>query len=324
VHSRELGRSGVAVSRVILGCGNVGGIGSAPELFGVAGESEEEALELLDAARELGITAVDTAPSYGGGRSERAVGRWLASEGRPMAVVTTKVFWSVTGDPADRGLAPERIRRELAGSLERLGLERIDLYMTHEPDPDTPLADTLACLSELAGEGLVGAYGLSNVDGAYLEEALSLSADRGWTRPEWVQNAYSLLDREADRDVLPLCAREGLGFCAFSPLGGGWLTGKYHRGEPYPEGSRMTLRPGPYRDLEDDAVFDALEAFASEARGRGVEPAALALAWVLGHPAVTAAVVGPRRPAHLSFVVPALELSLAPADRDELAALFAR
>ena len=318
---RPLGRTGVEVSRVILGGGNFGGIGSAPELFGRAGEDEDEALGLMDAAWELGITSFDTAASYGGGRSEASIGRWLASRGH-RAVVVTKLFHSVTGDPADRGLAPDRIRRELDGSLRRLGLERIDLYMIHEPDPKTPLGDTLEALDGLVRAGKVGAIGACNVDGPYLEEALALSAERGLARFEWVQNEYNLLERSAELQVFPICFREGLGFTPFSPLGGGWLTGKYRRGQAYPEGSRMTLRPEPYRALETDRVFDALEALNAAARERGIGTAALALAWVLSHPAVTAAVVGPRRPAHVEPAVTALSTSLSPAEREEVSTLF--
>jgi aryl-alcohol dehydrogenase-like predicted oxidoreductase len=311
------------VSRAILGLGNVGGIGSAPELFGVAGESEAEALELMDAAWELGITTFDTAASYGGGRSESAIGRWLATrEHRPT--VATKVFHSVAGDPSDRGLSPARIRRELEGSLGRLGVESIDLYLIHEPDPATPLGDTLEVLDELVRAGRVGAIGASNVDGAYLEEALSISLERGLARFEWVQNSYSLLDRAAEREVLPICAREGLGFTPFGPLAGGWLTGKYRRSEPYPLGSRMTIRPAPYAELERDAVFDGLEELEERARDRGVEPAALALAWLFSSPDVTAVVVGPRRPEHLDPVRAALGIELSDAERAELADLLPR
>jgi aryl-alcohol dehydrogenase-like predicted oxidoreductase len=138
-----------------------------------------------------------------------------------------------------------------------------------------------------------------------------------------VQNEYSLLRRGPEDDVLPICEREVLGFTPFSPLAGGWLTGKYRRGEAYPSGSRMTLRPDPYDDLVTDETFDALEAFEAAAAERGVEPATLATAWVLAHPQVTAVVVGPRRPDQLESALAATELELTAAERDELAGLFA-
>ena len=305
----------------MLGCGNFGGIGSTPELFG-QGESREEAFALMDAAWAAGVNVLDTAASYGGGRSESWVGDWRSERGTPV-VLSTKVFWSVGGDPSDRGLSRDRILRELEGSLSRLRTERIDMYLTHEPDEETPIAETLGALDEVVRAGKVGAIGASNLDGVGLEEALETSDRLGLTRFDWVQNEYSLLRRGPERDVLPVCAREGVAFTPFSPLGGGWLTGKYRRGEPYPAGSRMTQRPDPYADLVSEETFRGLERFQAAAAERGVEPAALAIAWVLSHPQVTAVVVGPRRPEQLEPALAALELRLSPQERDELAELFA-
>lgn len=322
---RALGTTGIEVSRVALGCGNFGGIGSAPAFFG-QGESEEEAFALMDAAWELGITLFDTADAYGGGRSERAIRRWLARRGpdvRERIVLSTKVFHSVEGDPADRGLAPERIRRQIDGSLARLGVERVDLYLIHAPDPETPVGDTLEALDGLVRAGKVGAIGASNVSAAELEEALRASEERGLARFDWAQNSYSLLERDDEADVLPLCARDGLGYTPFSPLAGGWLAGRYRRGEPYPVGSRMTLRPEPYGEIAQERTFDGLEALESAARERGTDSATLALAWVLENPLVTAVIVGPRRPEHLEPAGRALDLGLTQAERDELGALFA-
>ncbi|MDP9231991.1 MAG: aldo/keto reductase [Actinomycetota bacterium] len=317
---RQLGGTGFELSRIGLGCGNFGGIGSAPELFG-QGESEEEAFALMDAAWAAGITFFDTAASYGGGRSESWVGRWRSERGAPV-LLSSKVYWSVSGDPDDRGLSRERILRELAASLQRLGVERLDLYLTHEPDPETPIEETLRALDELVQSGKVRAIGASNLDAEQLEEALETSERLGLTRFDWVQNEFSLLEQGAG-GVLPVCERESLGFTPFSPLGGGWLTGKYRRGEGYPAGSRMTLRPEPYEALATEKTYRALEAFAAAAAERGTQPAALAIAWVLSHPQVTAVVVGPRRPEQLEPALAALELRLAPAERDELAELFA-
>jgi aryl-alcohol dehydrogenase-like predicted oxidoreductase len=321
VERRRLGRTGLEVSRIVLGCGNFGGIGSAPELFG-RGESREEAFALMDAAWAAGINVFDTAASYGGGRSESWVGEWRSERGAPV-VLSTKVFWSVSGDPSDRGLSRDRITRELRGSLARLRTEKVDMYLAHEPDEDTPIAETLGALDEAVRSERVGAIGASNLDGAGLEEALDTSDRLGLTRFGWVQNEYSLLRRGVEEDVLPVCEREGLGFTPFSPLAGGWLTGKYRRGEAYPSGSRMTLRPDPYDDLVNDDTFDGLEEFAAEASARGVEPATLAIAWVLGHPQVTAVVVGPRRLEQLDSALAATKLELTPQERDDLAGLFA-
>jgi len=321
MESRQLGATGVDVSHLVLGCGNFGGVGSAQEFFG-QGETEEQAFELMDAAWSAGVTFFDTAASYGGGRSERWVGEWRAARQVPV-VLSTKVFWSVTGDPADRGLSYERILREIDGSLSRLGADTVDMYLTHEPDPETPIEQTLRALDELVRSGRVRAVGASNLDARQLEEALETSDRLGLTRFEWVQNEFSLLRGGSEDDVLPVCEREQLGFTPFSPLAGGWLTGKYSRDGRYPSGSRMTLRPDPYRDLERDETYAAIDAFTAAAAERGVEPATLAVAWVLAHPSVTAVVVGPRRPEQLASALAAADLRLTPDERNDLTELFA-
>jgi aryl-alcohol dehydrogenase-like predicted oxidoreductase len=321
VDKARLGQSDLELSRLGLGCGNFGGIGSAPELFG-RGETEEDAFALMDAALAAGINFFDTAASYGGGRSESWVGRWREKRGASV-LLSSKVYWSVTGDPDDRGLSRERILREVEGSLERLRTDRLDLYLTHEPDPETPIEETLRALDELVRLGKVHAFGASNVDAAQLQEALETSKRLGLARYEWVQNEYNLLQRGSEDGVLATCDREGMGFTPFSPLAGGWLTGKYGRGRAYPPGSRMTLRPEPYAELENERTYRALEEFAMRAADRGVEPSTLAVAWVLSHPQVTAAVVGPRSPEQLASVLGATELRLSAQERDELAQLFA-
>ncbi|HEX4930910.1 MAG TPA: aldo/keto reductase [Gaiellaceae bacterium] len=315
---RALGRSGVDVSRIILGCGNFGGLGSSPAHFG-AGETEAEAHALMDAAWEAGITTFDTADAYGGGRSESFIGNWLRGKGadvRERIVLTTKTF-NPMSEGADHGLSRNRILRQLDSSLERLGVESISLYLTHDTDPDVPVAETIGAFETLVAEGKTRAYGGSNVDVAWLEEALAHG------RPECVQNSFSLLDREADEAVLPACAREEVGFTPFSPLAGGWLTGKYKRAVKPPEGSRMSLRPEPYLHLRQDRVFDALEALEAYAAEHATTPATLAFGWLLTHPDVTAVVVGPRRPEHLRPALDAVDLELSPDEREQLTQLFA-
>jgi aryl-alcohol dehydrogenase-like predicted oxidoreductase len=309
-----LGRTGIRISRDVLGCGNIGGIGSAPAFFG-RGESREEAFAIMDAAWDAGITTFDTADAYGGGRSETWIGEWLRTKDasvRDAVVLSTKTF-NPMDEGADHGLAPARVRRQLESSLRRLGVEHVRLYLTHDWDPDVPIAETAGVLDELRSDGKIGAYGLSNVDGPQLEEALAAGAFG------WVQNSYSLLDREAEREVLPLCAEHGLGFTPFGPLAGGWLTGKYRRGAEPPPGSRMTLRPEPYEHLRDDSVYDALEALARLAAEQNTTPAALAIGWLLADERVTGVVVGPRRPAQLE---PALTALAAATDREPLELLF--
>jgi aryl-alcohol dehydrogenase-like predicted oxidoreductase len=305
----------MALERIILGCGNFGGIGSDLSLVG-KGEMEDEAFAVLDTAWAHGLRRFDTASSYGGGASERMLGRWIGSR-RPYGLaLTSKVFHPVReGD--DQGLAPERIRRVVRESLEQLGVERIDLYMIHAIDPATPIADTLGTLDDLVRDGVIGAIGLSNVDGPYLAEAVSL------TRIAAVQNEYSLLARVSEREVLPLCAEHDIEFQCYSPLAGGWLTGKYRQDQAYPAGSRMTLRPDVYEGLVRDDVFERLERFEGIAAERGVEPATLAFGWLLAEPGVGAILVGPRRPAQLESVWVADEVPLDEPTRAELSELFA-
>ena len=320
-----LGETGVRVSRIILGCGNFGGVGSAPAFFG-RGETREEAFTVMDAAWEAGITTFDTADAYGGGRSESWIGDWLKTKGpdvRDRIVLSTKTF-NPMDEGEDHGLAPARVRRQLESSLRRLGVEHVDMYLGHAWDRDTPVAETLGVFGELVAAGKVGAVGMSNVDSAQLREALAASATHGLVRFEWVQNSYSLLDRDPEQEVLPLCAASGLGFTPFSPLGGGWLTGKYRRGEAAPPGSRMTTRPEPYlHRLDDDSVWRGLDGLAALARERETTPAALALAWLLADPRVTAVILGPRRPEHLEPALAALAAPLSERERAELAGLFA-
>lgn len=317
---RRLGPTSLELSRIGLGGGNFGGVGSAPELFG-QGESEEEAFALMDAAWAAGVNFFDTAPSYGGGRSETWVGRWRRDRGADV-ILSTKVYWSVTGDPDDRGLARDRVLRENAASLERLGVDRVQMYLTHEPDPETPILETLEALDGLVRSGKVEAIGASNVTAEQLLEALETSDAHGLARFAWVQNELNLIAPAAQDDVREICRREGLGFTPFSPLGGGWLTGKYAQDVPYPAGSRMTLRPEPYQQLVAVQIFRALDAFRGFADELETEPATLALAWLLAQPDITAVVVGPRKPEHLRAALAALDLELTEARRDELASVF--
>jgi len=293
---------------VALGCGNFGGVGSAPAFFG-QGIAHDEAFAIMDRAWGAGITWFDTGDAYGGGTSERWIGEWMRERGvRPT--LTTKVFHSTTGTPGDEGLAPDRIRRQIRASLERLGVDRIDFYLAHAQDPAVPLAETVACFESLRDDGLIGEWGLSNHDFAEIRD----------TNPALVQNSFSLLDRADEADVLPHCRERGIPYVPFGPLAGGWLTGKYRRGEDYPEGSRMTQRPGGYAHYNDDRVFDALDALADEAASRGVSMAGLAFAWVTHR--CDGAVCGPNRAVHLDPVLEAMQIELTNEDVGRIGGFF--
>jgi aryl-alcohol dehydrogenase-like predicted oxidoreductase len=321
---RRLGSTGLKVSRLGLGCGNFGGIGSAPAFFGM-GETEAQACELMNLAYDAGINFFDTANAYGGGRSEAYIGRWLKAKGsevRQQLLLSSKVFNPVGPGPNDRGLSRRHILQQVDESLTRLQTDRLDMYLIHEPDPETPLDETLRALDDVVRMGKVLYVGASNIEAWRLARGLWISDKAGCCRFDWVQNSFSLLDRGAEREVFPLCEDQGVGFTAFSPLAGGWLTGKYRAAGVYPDDSRMTLRPEPYRHLERDGVFRGLAALAEAARARGVEPAALATAWVLHHPRVDAAIVGPRTVAHLDSALAATAITLTAEEQLRLAGLF--
>jgi 1-deoxyxylulose-5-phosphate synthase len=306
----------LSLPRVSLGCGNFGGIGSAPAFFG-QGLGRDEAFAIMDAAWELGIRHFDTADAYGGGRSEQTIGDWMRARGvRPM--LTTKTF-NPMDEGADHGLAPDRIARQLEGSLKRLGVSDVDLYLAHDFDPDVPATATFGAFDELAGAGKIRAYGVSNFDAEQLRAALAVGS------PLAVQNSYSLLERGdgSDGGVLSVCAEHGVSYLVFSPLAGGWLTGKYRRGEEFPAGSRMTQRPEPYGHLINDRTFDALDRLEKISSARGTSMAGTALAWLLADERITQVVTGPGRPEHLVPIREALEHPLSATERAEIEEAFA-
>jgi aryl-alcohol dehydrogenase-like predicted oxidoreductase len=324
MEERAVGRSDVTVSRVILGCGNFGGVGSSPAFFG-QGTSRAVALRLLDAAWDLGITTLDTSDAYGGGRSEEWIGAWLATKGsdvRDRIVIQTKTYNPMDAGE-DRGLSRVRILRQIDTSLARLGVERVAIYMAHDFDPKVAQEETLLAFDELVHAGKIGAAGASNFTAEQLAEALELAQLEGLSPYEVLQNTFSLMEQGDRETVFPLCHEHAIGYEPFSPLAGGWLSGKYRRGEELPAGSRMTQRPEPYAGYAADEMFDSLEALASEAAERDVTMAALALAWLLHVPEVTGVVVGPNRPEHLDDISGALEVSLTGEERARIGGLFA-
>lgn len=314
---RRLGRGVTAPA--ILGCGSVGGIGSAPAGLG-SGLDRAAAFEVFDTAVDLGINVFDTADGYAGGESERAIGAWLAERDVDVTV-ETKV--GVAFDkPSLRDLSPERIASHARTSLQRLGLDRIEMYMAHAPDSATPIVDSLKAFDDLYQQGLIGSLGLCNADVAALEEWAAESERHSAIPVSWIQNEYNLLTRSDDDDVLPYCQQAGLGYTAYSPLAGGILTDRYRPDQPAPLGSRISALPEQYGQRFDASVFAGVRAMAEYASQLGVDCATLALAWVMSHPAITAPLVAPKSPRQFDSVVEAAALSLSAAQRDELAVLF--
>jgi aryl-alcohol dehydrogenase-like predicted oxidoreductase len=303
--TRRLGDSKLEVSAVGLGCNNFGGRLDA-----------EATAAVLEAALEAGVTFFDTADIYGGaGASERLMGAALEGR-RDEFLIATKFGWEMSGaedvPDAARG-SREYIRWAVEGSLRRLRVERIDLYQYHRPDGVTPIAETLAALDELVGEGVVGAIGCSNVTAAELEEAERVSRERGLARFVTVQNEYSLLERGIEADVVPACERLGVSVLPFFPLAKGLLSGKYRRGEKGPEGTRLAGD-----EAGDEAQFDRVEALEAFAAARGVGLIDVAVAGLAAQPAVGSVIAGATRPEQVRANVAALAWEPSAADLAEL------
>ena len=298
---------------VALGCGNFGGVGSAPEFFG-QGVDDETAFAIMDTAWARGIRWFDTADAYGGGKSEELIGRWRHAREPADLVVTTKVFHSTYGKAGDAGLAPDRIRRQLDGSLARLGVQQVDLYLAHEPDSSVPLVDTIATFEALREEGLIAAWGLSNYDADGIREALAVA------QPALVQNSFSLLERRDEGDVIPLCAEQGIAYVPFGPLAGGWLSGRWRKGADDLVSRRSAMIPQRF-DLSlpaNQAKLEAADALAQLAEEAGISLIEMALSFVINHPAVTAAIIGPRTIEHLDSQLGAADVRLEDAVLDRI------
>ena len=291
------------VGRIWFGCGNFGGIGSSPSLRS-AGDSEEQALQLLDHARTVGLRRFDTANTYGGGASEIMLGKWLRSQGADFArdaQVATKVGNPHGCPPGETPLSRAQIAYHLDESLRRLGVERIDVYYVHEFDRVAPLEETLDAMSAAVEAGKIDRFGISN---ASLEDVKAVRRIAGNTllgpRFEYVQNEYSLL-ATADADgLIPYCAEHGLRYTAFSPLAGGFLTGKYRRGETPPAGSRAAHAPQVCAAYETEESFAKIEQLRESAEERGQSMAEAALRFVLDTPGVDGLIIAPRRIDHFT------------------------
>lgn len=282
-------------SRVIFGCGNFGGLGSSPTLRD-KGDDRTRAFALLDHARQIGLTRFDTANTYGGGLSETVLGEWLTDQGpayRQTVEVATKVG-NPNGCPTgERPLSAAQIAHHLDASLARLKVERIDLYYIHEFENGTPLDETLHAFDRALGQGKIAKFGVSNATAEQLRAVLSLASARLRQAFTTVQNGFNLLETRDLADVIPLAAAEGLHYVAFSPLAGGLLTGKYHRGAPALQG-RMNDAPGFFQALLTDETFALIDDLRARAADTGTTVASLALKGLLETPGVAALIVAPR------------------------------
>jgi aryl-alcohol dehydrogenase-like predicted oxidoreductase len=311
---RTLGRSGCAVSSLCLGTMTFGD------------ESDEKTAHAqLDMFAEAGGTFVDTADVYSAGESERIIGRWLAS--RPAAVtepvvLATKGRFPMAADPNGAGLSARHLTRALDASLTRLGVDAVDLYQAHAWDPVTPIEETLRTLDGFVRAGKIRYYGLSNFTGWQLTKAILVARALGLAEPVSLQPQYSLLVREIEYEIVPAVLDAGLGMLPWSPLGGGWLTGKYRR-DQRPTGATR-LGDNPERGMEawdrrgTARTWDVIEAVQRVAEGRGVSMAEVALAWVTDRPGVTATILGARTTDQLEADLRAAGLHLTAAETSTL------
>jgi len=307
VEYRTLGYGGCSVSSLALGTMTFGR------------ESDQAgSFAQLDLFIEAGGTLVDTADVYSDNRSEEIIGRWLAD--RPSAVTGQVVLATKgrfpTGDgPNDVGLSRRHLSRALDASLDRLGVQCIDLYQVHAWDPLTPVEETLSFLDDAVGAGKISYVGLSNFTGWQVQKTVDISEHRGLARPVTLQPQYNLLAREIEWEIVPACLENGLGLLPWSPLGGGWLTGKYSRDTP-PTG---TTRLGENPDVGVEAygrrsaqqrTWEVVDAVRSVAEGRDISMAQVALSWLVDRPAVTSVILGARTTDQLRANLEAADLHL--------------
>ena len=310
---RTLGSTGITVSHFCLGA----------MMFGPWGNQDrDECVRMIHTALDGGINFVDTADIYGGGESERILGEALKGGRRDSVVLATKFHARMGDDPNRAGNSRRWIVRACEESLQRLGTDWIDLYQAHRPDPSTDIDETLGALSDLVHQGKIRAFGSSTFPAHEIVEAQWVAQRRNRERFVCEQPPYSILVRGVEADVLPVCQRYGMGVLAWSPLAGGWLTGKYRKGHDPPPGSRMTRGRIPDRfnleKLENQIKLERVEELLDVADGAGLSLTHMALAWVIQHPAVTAAIVGPRTPEQLDDLLAGQDVVLDPAVLDRI------
>lgn len=308
---RRLGNSGVRVSVIGLGTNR----------YGSASLPQAEVTRIIDAAVDLGINFIDTADGYVEGRSEETLGEALKGR-RSRFVVATKFFFPTGDGPNDRGASRYHMMNALDASLRRLRTDHVDLYYVHRWDESTPIEETLRALDDVVRMGKVRYVGVSAFASWQLAHAKLLAETRGWTPPVVIQSPYNLLDREVEREVLPYCRAHGVGFVPYYPLAGGFLTGKYRKGEPPPPGSRGETSREVRRYLAEPFYerIEKLRAWA-EARSRGLNE--LAQAWLLAQPQVCSVISGASRFEHVLENAKAADWRLRAEELAEIDAILA-
>ncbi|MBJ2121377.1 aldo/keto reductase [Arthrobacter sp. MSA 4-2] len=316
---RKLGSSGTSVSALALGTMTFG-----------AEADEAESHRILDAYASAGGNLIDTADVYTAGTSEEIIGRWLARNpaGRDSMVIASKGRFPMGKGVNDLGLTRRHLRRALEASLTRLGVDHLDLYQVHSWDPHTPLEETLGFLDEAVRSGKISYYGFSNYTGWQLTKAVMLARASGYSAPVTLQPQYSLLVREIEAEIVPATLDAGMGLLPWSPLGGGWLSGKYSR-DTLPTGATR-LGENPQRGMEaweqrnaQERTWRIIDAVGETAKGRGISASQVALAWVARQPAVTSVILGARTVDQLKDNLASAGLELTPEEAGRLDAVSA-
>ena len=304
----QLGRTGLYVSEICLGTMTFGGQGGQWEAIGEL--KAGEATGLIDRALKAGVNFLDTADVYSEGRSEQMVGQALKSLGvkRSDVVVATKAFGEVGKGPNDRGASRGHLMDAVKASLDRLGLDHIDLYQIHGNDRITPVEETLRALDDLVREGLVRYIGVSNWAAWKIAKANTLADAHGWSRFATLQAYYSIAGRDLERELVPMMEDQGLGLLAWSPLAGGLLSGKFDRDGKGPQGARRVSFDFP--PVNRDRAFDCVDAMRKVGDAHGVSVARVALAYVLARPFTTSVIIGAKTVAQLDDNLAAAELEL--------------
>lgn len=294
---RALGRTGIKVSPYCLGAMMFGGLGNP---------DHDDCIRIIHKALDSGINFIDTADRYSRGESEEIVGKALKGR-RDKVVLATKVHGPMGEDPNSQGNSRRWIVQALEASLRRLQTDHIDLYLVHRPAPDTDVEETLSVLTDLMRAGKVRAIGSSTFPVSEIVEAQWTAERRGLARFRTEQPPYSILDRGIEREVLPVCERYGMGAMVWSPLSKGLLTGRYRKGQPQPDSLRVKYMP---RQMSDERSLDAVEQLIPLAEEAGLSLTHMAMAFVMAHPGVTSAILGPRTMPHLDDLLAGAEIRL--------------
>jgi aryl-alcohol dehydrogenase-like predicted oxidoreductase len=302
---RTLGKTGIKVTPYCLGAMMFGGLGNP---------DHDDCIRIIHKALDSGINFIDTADRYSRGESEEIVGKALKGR-RDNIVLATKVHGPMGEDPNQQGNSRRWIMQAVEASLRRLQTDHIDLYQIHRPAPDTDIEETLSALTDLVRAGKVRAIGSSTFPASEIIEAQWVAERRGLARFRTEQPPYSILDRSIEREVLPVCERYGMGTLVWSPLSKGMLTGRYRKGQPLPDSIRVKYFP---RQMSNERSLDAVEQLIPLAQEAGLSLTHMAMAFVMAHPGVTSAILGPRTMQHLDDLLAGAEVRLSDAVLDRI------